>query len=408
MAISRSIVPTLARNFLLSKSSDGFISFIAWVSVVGVALGVLALTVVTSTINGFEGELSRVITGTNGDVMLYSRGEPIHDPADVEKKIKTIVPEVQAITSTFTTQLMASGPSSVAGAVLEGVDFETSGDVTNLPRQLIRGRMPEKEGEYAIGSALADQIGASTASPIRLIIPFSGDSDDVSASPKVIKGDVVGIVKIGLYEYDSTFIFGRLEDVQHILNEPGSVTTFKMKLSPKVDAAQVSDRLADHFGYPFRAKDWMQMNKNLFYAIRLEKVVIGIILTVIVIVAAFNVVSTLMMMIHDKTKEIAILKTMGFRPAQSFKLFCLIGFGMGVVGTLLGVGMGLGVDWVLARTKLISLPADIYYIGFLPVVVRWNEIIMIALLSLLIAFVATLFPAWQVSRRAPLDGLRYE
>jgi lipoprotein-releasing system permease protein len=172
MAISRSIVPTLARNFLLSKSSDGFISFIAWVSVVGVALGVLALTVVTSTINGFEGELSRVITGTNGDVMLYSRGEPIHDPADVEKKIKTIVPEVQAITSTFTTQLMASGPSSVAGAVLEGVDFETSGDVTNLPKQLIRGRMPEKEGEYAIGSALADQIGASTASPIRLIIPL--------------------------------------------------------------------------------------------------------------------------------------------------------------------------------------------------------------------------------------------
>jgi lipoprotein-releasing system permease protein len=395
MAISRSIVPTLARNFLLSKSSDGFISFIAWVSVVGVALGVLALTVVTSTINGFEGELSRVITGTNGDVMLYSRGEPIHDPADVEKKIKTIVPEVQAITSTFTTQLMASGPSSVAGAVLEGVDFETSGDVTNLPKQLIR-----KEGEYAIGSALADQIGASTASPIRLIIPFSGDSDDVSASPKVIKGDIVGIVKIGLYEYDSTFIFGRLEDVQHILNEPGSVTTFKMKLSPKADAAQISDRLADHFGYPFRAKDWMQMNKNLFYAIRLEKVVIGIILTVIVIVAAFNVVSTLMMMIHDKTKEIAILKTMGFRPAQSFKLFCLIGFGMGVVGTLLGVGMGLGVDWVLARTRLISLPADIYYIGFLPVVVRWNEIIMIALLSLLIDFV--------VSRRAPLDGLRYE
>jgi lipoprotein-releasing system permease protein len=403
-----SIVATLARRFLVSRSSDGFISFIAWVSVVGVALGVLALTVVTSTINGFEGELTRVITGTNGDVMLYSRGEPVHDPDIIEDKIKGIVPEVQAITATFTTQLMVSGPSATAGAVLEGIDPDTIGSVTAIPKRLIAGRMPDQEGEYVLGAALADRIGAKLASDIRIIIPFSGDSDEVSSNPKVVKGSVVGIVQVGLYEYDSTFMFADIDNVRKLMNQPGSVTTFKIKLMPHSDAAQVSDRLADHFGYPFRAKDWMEMNKNLFYAIRLEKVVIGIILTVIVIVAAFNVVSTLMMMIHDKTKEIAILKTMGFRPAQSFQLFCLIGLGMGVVGTLFGVGMGLGVDWILDKTKLISLPADIYYIGFLPVVVRWNEIIMIAILSMMIAFVATLFPAWQVSRRAPLDGLRYE
>jgi len=376
--------------------------------VVGVALGVLALTVVTSTINGFEDELIRVISGTNGDVMLYSRGEPIHDPEKIEEKIKGIVPETKAITPTFTTELMISGPGGVHGAILEGVDSATLGDVTAIPQRLTQGRMPEKDGEYVVGSALADRIGAILGSDIRIIIPFIEGSSEGDATSKVIKGTVVGIVKVGLYEYDSQFVFGRLEDVQKMMNQPGSVTTFKIKLDPKADAHQVSDRLADHFGFPFRAKDWMQMNKNLFYAIRLEKVVIGIILTVIVIVAAFNVISTLMMMIHDKTREIAILKTIGLRPAQSFQLFCLIGVGMGIVGTAVGVGLGLGVDWVLDRTKLISLPADIYYIGFLPVVVRWHEIILIAIVALLVAFVATLFPAWQVSRRAPLDGLRYE
>ena len=192
------------------------------------------------------------------------------------------------------------------------------------------------------------------------------------------------------------------------MNEPGRVTTFKLKLRSHADSRLASDRLADQFGYPYRAKDWMQMNKNIFYAIKLEKAVIAIILAAIVIVAAFNVVSTLMMMIHDKSREIAILKAMGFKPGQGFRLFCLIGLGMGLVGTIFGVGMGLGVNWILDKTRLIQLPADIYYISFLPVVVRWKEIGLIAAVAMLISFVATLFPAYKVSRRPPLEGLRYE
>jgi lipoprotein-releasing system permease protein len=166
--------------------------------------------------------------------------------------------------------------------------------------------------------------------------------------------------------------------------------------------------LAESFEYPFRAKDWSQLNKNLFYAIKLEKVVIAIILTVIVIVAAFNVVSTLMMMIHDKTKEIAILKAMGFRPMQSFGLFCIIGSGIGVVGTGFGVLAGLMLGWLLEKTQWIHLPPDIYYIGFLPVVIRWPEVALIALSAILVSILATFYPSWSVSRRSPLEGLRYE
>jgi lipoprotein-releasing system permease protein len=390
---------------LLSKSSDGFLSFISWVSVVGVALGVLALTVVTSVINGFEGELVRVITGMNGDVLLYTRGEPLRDPELVEAEIRKAAPQVKFITPAFVTEIMVSGPNSVAGAVLQGIDSETLGQVTAIPRQVIEGRLPLAQTEIALTSALASKLGATPGSEIRLIAPFTAE---VNSAPRAQKVKVVGIVRMGMYEYDSKFIFMALDAVQKFLDQPGRVTNFYMKLEPGTETRRISDRLSETFGYPFRAKDWSQLNKNLFYAIKLEKVVIAIILTVIVIVAAFNVVSTLMMMIHDKTKEIAILKAMGFRPMQSFQLFCLIGVGIGAVGTLIGVISGLGLGWVLEKTRWISLPVDIYNIDFLPVVVRWTEVGFIGLMALLIAFLATLYPAWKISRRSPLEGLRYE
>ncbi|MBC7692801.1 MAG: ABC transporter permease [Methylotenera sp.] len=404
-----SAVPTLARRFLMAKTSDGFVSLIAWVSVVGVALGVLALVVVTSVINGFEGELIRVITGMNGDVVLYSKGESVSGPAAIEAKIRQVVPETQAITASLVAELMSSGPSGVAGTILEGIDPATIEKVTEVKKRVVSGRLPQGDGEIALTYALADRLGAKEGSEIRLIAPFTGEQtkDGVSV-PKVVKVQVVGIVRMGMYEYDSKFAFATLDSVQKFMNQPGKVSTFKLKLDPRVDSRKAADQLTDNFGYPFRARDWSQMNKNLFYAIRLEKVVIAIILTVIVIVAAFNVVSTLMMMIHDKTKEIAILKAMGFRATQSFQLFCLIGMGIGAVGTGVGVAIGLGINALLQKTHWIDLPAEIYYIGFLPVIVRWSEVGMIAFAALLITFAATLYPSIRVSTRSPLDGLRHD
>jgi lipoprotein-releasing system permease protein len=309
----------------------------------------------------------------------------------------------------------------VAGAVLDGVDFATVGQVTELTERVVQGRLPtasvyelaETVPEVAMGTALAERLGATEGSEIRLIIPFTGEDQDGapepgSGAPKTVKVKVVGLVKMGMYEYDSKFIFATLPIVQRFVGQPGKVTTFNMRLVKGSDSRTASDLLADAFGYPFRAKDWAQLNKNLFYAIQLEKAVIAIILLVIVIVAAFNVVSTLMMMIHDKTKEISILKAMGFRPAQGFRLFCLVGVGMGTVGTIFGVGAGLAMNRLIVKSNLISLPADIYYISFLPVVVRWKEVCMIAGCALVISFFATLYPAWKVARRSPLDGLRYE
>lgn len=405
MAFSRSIVLTLARKFLFSKSSDGFLSFIAWVSVLGVALGVLALTVVTSVINGFEGELSKVITGMNGEVILYTRGEPIQQPELIEKDIQRVLSQAEAITSSFVTELMVSGPDGVAGAILDGFDENTIGKVTEIPNSIVDGVFPSSENEIALGSALAERLGAEVGNAVRLIAPFTGN---LNAPPKATEVKVVGIVKMGMYEYDSKFVFMPLENVQAFLNQPHHVTTFNIKLKPGSDSREASDRLSNSFGYPLRSKDWSQLNKNLFYAIKLEKAVIAIILTVIIVVAAFNVVSTLMMMIHDKTREIAILKAIGLRPFQSFQLFCMIGLGIGAVGTLAGVLVGSGVALLLQKTEWITLPSDIYYINFLPVVLQWREIGLISIMAIFISFLATLYPSWKVSKSSPLDGLRYE
>lgn len=400
-----SAVPLLARRFLLSKESDQFLSLISWVSVVGVALGVVALVVVTSVINGFEGELSRVISGMNGDVVLYTRAEPVSHPEEIIAKVHKILPEIQAITPGFVTELMVAGPNGVGGAVLEGVDADTISKVTVIPEKIITGRMPVKDGEFTVGSALASKLGLKEGSELKLITPSIGQE---GGAPKAMSGTVVGVVKLGMYDYDSKFIFGTLHSVQSFFDQPEKVTSFKIRLKNSNESHEAALRLSDAFGYPFRAKEWAQFNRNLFYAIQLEKAVISIILTVIVLVAAFNVVSTLMMMVHDKTREIAILKVMGFRPSQSFGLFCLIGMGIGIVGTLGGVILGMGLNWVIEHSHLIDLPPEIYYIGFLPVVVKWKEIVFISCISLFITFLATLYPAIKVSTRSPLEGLRYD
>jgi lipoprotein-releasing system permease protein len=413
MAKAPNPVSILAKGFLLSKSSDGFLSLIAWVSVVGVALGVLALTVVTSVINGFEGELGEAISGLNGDVVLYSRADPVADPDLIEKKIMRALPQAQAVSTSLITELMAAGPKGTGGVVMEGIHPEAAAKATTLPKRIIHGRMPEAAGEVVLAKVLAQKIGAEVGGGIRLVIPqiASAGSEGESRSmgvPKIFEATVVGIASLGMYEYDSKYAFSTIEWTQEIFKLDGRASTFKIKLPRGEDSRAASDRLSESFGYPFRAKDWTQLNKNLFYAIKLEKIVISIILLAIVLVAAFNVVSTLMMMIHDKSKEIAILKAMGLRPSQGFQIFCWIGLGIGLVGTGAGMGLGLLINFILDKTKLIKLSPDIYYIDYLPVTMNWTEIAIIGVLALVIILVATLVPAFRVSTQSPMEGIRYD
>lgn len=415
-------LPLIAKRFLLSNQRDGFLSFISWVSTLGVALGVMALVVVTSVVNGFKRQLETTITGMNGDVILYTRGNPIPDGPDIERRVKELIPRVSAVTSSFITELMVSGPKSVAGAVLEGFDPLTLGQVTHIPQRVKSGRMPVVLGEIALGSALADRVGAKVGSSIRLVAPFVGAStetregagaeDDASARPAKFQDmNVVGIIEMGMHQYDSKFVFATLESVQSFLGYRGAVTSFKLRLregSTLQHAVDAARKLGDHFGYPFRAKDWAQLNRNLLYAIELEKVVLSIILTAIVLVAAFNIVSTLMMMIHDKGADIAILKAMGMRSRQAWLLFMSMGGAIGAVGIVSGGLGGLALNASLKHFKWIELPADVYYINFLPVIERWGELAAIFGATLILCWVAALIPAQIVARKGILDGIRRE
>ncbi|MBN21983.1 MAG: hypothetical protein CL678_11950 [Bdellovibrionaceae bacterium] len=408
MSINSGTVRLITKRFLISKTTDGFLSFISWVSVMGVALGVFALVVVTSVINGFEGELVRVITSMNGDVILYTRGSPLSYPEEVISKIRKMAPEVEAVSPAFIGELMVAGPDGTSGAVVEGIDLQSIGRVTEIPNRIVSGKMPSAGMEVAIGKTLAEKIGASVGSSIRLIFPYVKEGEVSDPQPKVVEVVVSGLIQMGMYQYDSKFLFVQLQTLQKVIEKPGKVTTFHIRLKKGTDEKKVAHQLRESFGYPFRAKYWGELNKNLLYAIDLEKIVISIILTAIIIVAAFNVVSTLMMMIHDKGKEISILKAMGFPQKKVFQLFAGLGLWIGLTGVTLGSVGAFFALWVLKYTHWIKLPSDIYYIDFLPVFIRWKEVSLILVFAVLVCFIATLYPSWSITKKSPIDGIRFD
>jgi lipoprotein-releasing system permease protein len=416
----------IAVRFLLSKHRSNFLSFISVVSVIGVCVGVLALLVVTSVVNGFENELTRVIAGTQGDVLFYSRGNPIRDRQEIERKILQFAPEVKSITGSFVSEVMFNGPIGVAGGALEGVDLHTWQEVISVADRLTPGSvLPENEGEIILGSALAERLGVAAQDSVRVILPFTGGGSDESGygSPRVQDFKVVGIVHLGMYDYDSKYAYAPLASVQnlvlgsddssdetpgdHSVNKKDWITSFRMKLKDGRDAQKVALELSQHFGFPYRVRDWSQMNRNLLYAIQLEKAVISVLLTAIMIVAAFNVISALLMMVYEKEEEIAILRVMGVRQRDHFVLFSWLGSFFGLLGTLAGMILGLICVFILNKTHLIQLPAEIYHLEYLPVVVRWTEWCAIGVMAFVICFLATVGPAAQIARRSPVEALKW-
>ena len=403
----------IATRFLLSKSRGNFLSFIAGVSIVGVCVGVLALLVVTSVVNGFESELTRVIDGTQGDVLFYSRGSPIRDKVDLERKIKEFAPSITAITSSFVSEVMFNGPNGAAGGALEGVDLRTWGSVISVEDRLEPGSaLPANEGEIILGSALAEKLGVKVEDAVRVVIPFSGNEEEESSgfgSPRVQDFRIVGIVHLGMYDYDSKYAYAPLASVQKLVfnEEKDYITSFRMKIKDLDKAAAVAAELSQHFGFPYRIRDWSQLNKNLFHAIKLEKAVISVLLTAIMIVAAFNVISAILMMVYEKEKEIAILRVLGVRRRDQFYLFSYVGSFFGLVGTLLGVICGLICIFILRETHFIHLPAEVYHLEYLPVVIRWTEWAAISLMAFVICFLATVGPAAKIAQRSPVEGLRW-
>jgi lipoprotein-releasing system permease protein len=403
----------VAKRYLLAKRKQTFISIITFISVGGVAVGVMALVIVLAVMSGFERELKDRILGATAHVHVTSIDGSIPKPFEAAERVRGVDGVVAASPYIFSQMMISSGSNSVGG-VLRGVDTATIGSVTRLPRDLRVGTLaglhrsaPGSLPGVILGKELAGNLAVGVGDIVEVLVP-GGSITPLGAFPKTARFRLAGISESGMYEYDATFAYITFEEAARLLGMEGRATGIEVKVRDIYAAADVAKRLRSDLGYPFWAKDWMQSNRNLFSALKLEKVVMFIILVLIVMVAAFNIISTLIMVVMEKTKDIAILMTMGATRRNIRRIFALEGLIIGVAGTAVGTALGALLCHLLRRYQFIRLPSDVYYISTLPVLLEPATVLLVVVSSVLICFLATVYPAMQASRVDPAEAIRYE
>jgi lipoprotein-releasing system permease protein len=399
-------------RYLKAKRKQGFISVITGISILGIMIGVMALIVVLAVMNGFREDLMKKILGVNSHLLILSYKGGIEDTAEVmEKALK--VDGVVAATPFIYSQVMIKHYGNISGAILRGIEPATAGKVINIDSMIKEGSLgvlddPEAEPKGIIlGSELSKQIGALPGDTITLVSP-TGKLTPLGRVANEDEFRVRALFESGMYEYDSSMVYLSIDDAQDFLSLRGEVTGVELRVEDIQKSDTIGKAIQNELGYPYWTKDWKMMNKSLFSALKLEKVTMFIILIMIVLVGALNIISSLVMMVMEKTRDIAILRTMGAPPKSIMAIFIFQGLFVGLIGTLLGLVSGSFLCHLLARYKFIRLPPDVYYITTLPVRMEWLDIVFIAFAAIIISFLATIYPSWQASRVNPVESLRYE
>ena len=420
----------ISLRYLKAKRKSAFISIITLISTAGVALGVMALIIVLAVMTGFELDLKEKILGTNAHIVVLKTGGAIDDYASLREKLEKYKGVIASTPFIYNQVMLASG-KNVSGVVLRGIDPETDSKVTNLHTTMISGSLsallPEagsivlsKNSEpplpgLVIGKELARNLNLFVGDKVNVVSPM-GNITPLGMVPKMKGYRVVGIFHTGMFEYDSTLAYVSLKDAQSFLGMGDSVTGIQLKVEDVFATTELARQINKDLGISYYARDWMQMNKNILFALKTEKVVMFIILTLIVLVAAFGIASTLFMLVMEKTRDIAILKSMGATGTSIMKVFILEGLIIGTTGTTLGVLSGLliaknleSIVQVVQRVTGFELfSRDVYYLDRFPSHVVTADVLMISVTALLISFIATLYPSWQASRLLPSEALRYE
>ena len=402
----------LGIRYLKAKRKQRFISVITIISVLGVMVGVMALVVVLSVMNGFRSDLMSKILGVNSHVLVLNLSGTFNGYQQVAEKVKKM-DGVVAITPFIYTQVMLNNSGRVSGAVLRGVDPESAAQVVSFDKMIKEGSLSSlSEAENGIpsiiiGSELAKQIGASTGSLVTVISP-EGKLTPLGRTPNTKRFKVTAIFDSGMYEYDASMVYISLREAQRFLAMGDSVTGLELKVKEVYQSDIIARNIQKSLGYPYWTKDWKLMNRSLFSALKLEKLTMFIILTMIVLVGALNIISTLVMVVMEKTRDVAILRAMGASARSIMSIFMFQGILVGVIGTISGLCSGLGLCWLLSKYQFIDLPSDVYYISKLPVQVSVSDVSIVAGAAVVISFLATLYPAWYASRLNPVESFRYE
>jgi len=396
-------------RYLKAKRKQGFISIISGISILGIMIGVMALIVVLAVMNGFREDLLKKILGVNSHLLILSYNAGIKETEAVMDEALGVDGVLSASPFIYS-EVMIKHAGNISGAILRGLDPETAGTVTNIDSMVKDGSLnvlKKSNQGIIIGSELSKQIGALPGDVITLVSPI-GKLTPLGRVANEASFKVMALFESGMYEYDSKMVCLSLADAQDFLSLWDEATGIELKVDDINKTDKIGKIIQDKLGYPYWTKDWKMMNRSLFSALKLEKVTMFIILTMIVLVGALNIISSLVMLVMEKARDIAILRTMGASSKSIMSIFIFQGLFVGLVGTFLGLISGSFLCHLLARYEFIKLPPDVYYITTLPVRMEWVDVFSIAGAAIIISLLATIYPSWQASKVNPVEALRYE
>jgi lipoprotein-releasing system permease protein len=397
----------IARRYLRSKGgrffSSGAVSAIA-----GIFIGVAAIIIVLSVMNGFHQELKVRILGLTPHIIITKYA---YDNIENYDSLLTAVRNYPGVISAepfIYTKTIIRKQTTSDGIIVRGIVSDAESEIISLRKDIVQGNYDLSGNNIILGIDLARAIGARIGDEISLVAPFAGEATPFGVLPKLKNYKVTAIFDAGMYDYNTSFVYTGLKSLQDFLGIGNAVSGLELKVKNINTTDKIVKQIRIDLGFPYRISDWMSMNRNIFTALRLEKVVTFIVLVLIVLVAAFGIIGLLVMMVIRKTKEIGILTAMGTKKKSIVKIFMFTGFMIGLIGTISGTIFGIAVSFILDKYRIINLPGDVYFIKNLPVQVTFADVLLVVIVALAISFFSTIYPAYKAANLVPVEAIRNE